>query len=54
MFKIKPIKNELDYEKSLVQIRKLRTATKDSEEYNLREVLKVLMIIVKINPYLHF
>ena len=44
MFKIKPIKNELDYEKALVQLRKLRSATKDSEEYNLREVLKVLII----------
>lgn len=44
MFKIKPIKNELDYEKALVQLRKLRAATKDSEEYNLREVLKVLII----------
>jgi antitoxin component HigA of HigAB toxin-antitoxin module len=45
MFKIKPIKSESDYEKALVQLRKLklRNADKDTEEYNLREVLKVLV-----------
>ena len=44
MFKIKTIENELDYEKALVQLRKLRNYEKDSDEYNLKEVLKVLII----------
>jgi len=44
MFKIKPIENEFDYEKALVQLRKLRGAEKNSDEYNLREVLKLLIV----------
>jgi len=41
---LKPIKSELDYEKALVEHRKLRKANKGTDEYNLREVLKVLII----------
>lgn len=51
MFKIKPIETELDYEKALVQLRKLRGAEKKSDEYNLREVLKLLVINYEKEKY---
>lgn len=44
MFKIKPIENELDYEKALVQLRKLRNSEKGSDKCNKKEILKILII----------
>lgn len=44
MLKIKPIENELDYEKALVQLMKLRGSEKGSDNYNQKEILKILII----------
>jgi antitoxin component HigA of HigAB toxin-antitoxin module len=44
MVKVKRIENELDYEKALVQLRKLRNSEKGSDKYNQKEILKILII----------
>lgn len=51
MFKIKLIETEVDYEKALIQLRKLRGTEKKSDEYNLREVLKLLVINYEKEKY---
>jgi HTH-type transcriptional regulator/antitoxin HigA len=43
MFKIKPIKNELDYQKAQELLNKLDHSAKDSKDHDLKEVLKVLI-----------